>query len=210
MKSNVFDLSRTILEKEKNMNINDSCIKFASGEIILTNKLVLSQLELFRNILSDLQILPKINEIDLILEISEEKNFVNKITFIFFYERLKQMHLSLSNVDANYKLKHYQDQVNYILLLDYLTNPKERSSYFFLDIEWHDLFWISLLSTKFPNLHTFFEFTQRKNAYITCISIFRTIALISETEEDNVWNYFGGIYDKYGRVPIHRNKPDNN
>ena len=195
MKINIFDLSRTILEKEKNMNINDSCIKFANGEIFMTNKLVLAQLEIFKNILTDFEILPKINEIDKILEIDEGKNFVNKKIFMFFYERLKKMYLLCSKIDLNNKLEQYQEQVNYILLLDYLTNPEERPPVLFQDIDWHDLFWISLLSTKFQNIHTYFDWDKRKNAYVKCLSILRTHALISEKEEDVVWDYFGWEHD---------------
>ena len=192
---NVFNRSIAIMEKARNMNINDSCIKFANGEVFLTNKLVLSQLELFKNIFTDLPTLSKINGRDIVLEIDEGRNFINEITFDFFYERLKRMYFPYLDINKK-KLKQYQEQRQYILLLDYLTNPGERQEVLYYGIVWHDLFWVSLLSIKFPNICTFFDRSKRTNGYIRCSAVLNCVptsnylSKLDDKEDKEVYDYF--------------------
>ena len=192
----VFTIATSILDKEKSINIADSCIKFASGKIFLTNKAVLLQLELFKNISNDLSNFPKINELDIVLEINEGKNFVNEITFIFFYERLKKIYFARSPINYDLQINHYQEQLNYIYLIDYLTNPVERNELFFLDIVWHELFWVNLLSIQFPNISTFFNRNDLMLGYCKSIKVIESETNISEQQEDDIKNYFG-YYFKY-------------
>lgn len=192
MSRNVRDLATIIWKNALKINEYDSCIHFANGEIFLTNKLILSQISFFKNIINDPAItLPKKEGIDVVLYVDEEHNYINEMTFSFFYERLKEMNLSHG---LKLTLTEYLDQLNYILLLDYLTDPLERPNIFFENIKWNNMLWIGLLSINFQNLNMFFNESERYNGLQECIQILNYN--LSDEMDRDVKKYFGNPRNK--------------
>lgn len=55
----------------------------------------------------------------------------------------------------------WNDQYEYIKLLDYLTDPKERLDFQLLtDITWTNMLWMQILSNRFDKMKYFFTLQQ--------------------------------------------------
>lgn len=168
---NISNIAASFLKKRETFNVSDCCVKFVDDEIYPTNKNILSQLEIFRNILQDNPDLPKKDGKDIVFIVDEWQKYINVTSFSFFYERLRTMYLPYLKIQK--KMDYYMDQLDYIMLIDYFTNPGERKD-LLQGIDWDKLFWIGLISKNFMYLDTFFDTVTLSRGYTQCLAFFST------------------------------------
>jgi hypothetical protein len=138
-------------------NPSNATIKFSNGKQMKVHLEVLQQLKFFRTILYDCG---KIR----VFEMTNE--YVNEITFDYLYAKLVKKFCLRHDIKF---IDKAQDQLNYMRMLDYLTDPDERNG--LLDgIFFKEIFWIGLVSIQLQNIETFFTRIQLKNGYDICLS----------------------------------------
>ena len=93
----------------------------------------------------------------------------NKKVFSFLYEKLKQQFLKTIKISLT--LDDPIDQLEYVKLLDYLTDPNERPV-LLKDIEFSGMFWVGMVTNQIGNVETFFndhELDKGFKSFIACM-----------------------------------------
>lgn len=168
-KLRIFDLVSVYMDKEVDLKKSpDACILFSNGQYFFVHICVLKQLQFFNNILLDLSNCSfcKHNDLPIILE-CDASQYINQTSFSFLYNHLRNRYIDCIGF-INSPLVEYNDQIDYVKTIDYLTDPNERIG-LLSGIEWTEMFWIKLVALKFENLHTFFDNNTLRNGYKACI-----------------------------------------
>ena len=155
---------------------------------------VIKQLQFFNNILLDVSnsSFCKHNDVPIILECDTSLRYINKKSFTFLYNGLRNRYLGCAGFFfGNSPLIYYDDQIDYLNTIDYLTDPDERND-LLLDIQWCKAFWIKLVALKYPNLPTFFDTDTLKKGYYICKY---TLPLSGNPEWDGQLRSFFGIVE---------------
>ena len=193
-KQNVFDIASMFFNKKSSLEEpHDACILFSNGEYFFVHTCVLKQLQFFNNILLDLPNCSfcKHNDLPIMLECNTALQCINQTSFSFLYNHLRNRYLGCIGF-INSPLVEYNDQINYIKTIDYLTDPNERDN-LLSDIKWTEAFWINIVVLKYPNLHTFFDrYTLDKGCQV-CIE---KLAISNSSPEfiEQLRSFFGVKY----------------
>ena len=153
----------------------DVGVRFSNGKILLFQRIVLRQIKFFSELFDSGLELPIIDGTPIVLDIDESKNYINETVFLFFCDKLKEQlyddifdaFIINTPIPSKTELDTPIDQLNYIKLLDYLTDPNEREN-LTENIKWCDLFWMGILEEKISNLKTFFDVAILLDAYNVC------------------------------------------
>ena len=145
----IFNFAKRAWDKLAYINgKTDFTIKFADNDIFLTHAEILKELRYFKTIISDTEC----EYLD--FNIEGTKSFTKKI-FTFLYERLVKK-FSVTGYDCLLRLDNPVDQLDYIKMLDYLTDPLERYELTY-GIEFSSMFWVGMVVNNIANVKTFFN-----------------------------------------------------
>ena len=157
------EFAKQIWQKQVYLNGKpDFQIKFSDGEIFYAQTEILKQLAYFKDAFND----TKCTSLDFGTE--PTTSFTKKV-FSFLYDKLKQQFLRSFNTSLT--LDDPIDQLEYIKLLDYLTDPNERPV-LLKDIEFSGMFWVGMVTNQIGNVETFFndhELDKGFKAFIACM-----------------------------------------
>ena len=127
----------------------DFTIKFANSDIFLAHTDILKELQYFKTIISD----TKCEHLD--FNIGGTKTFTKRV-FTFLYERLVREFSKPTRYDCLSSLDNAVEQMEYIKMLDYLTDPVERPG-LTRYIIFEKMFWVGMVVNNVANVKTFFD-----------------------------------------------------
>ena len=176
------------------MTPGDVGVRFSNGNILCFHRVIFKQIKFFSELFNSGLELPVIDGIPIALDLDSSREYISVNIFLFFYSKLEEQYsdavFDAFNIggyirtDAN--LDAPIDQLNYIKLLDYLTDPDERKN-LTNNIYWWDLFWMGILEEKISNLKTFFDVKTLVDAYDVCCEL---VPGATEDEKNEVKNFF--------------------
>lgn len=187
----------------------DIGVRFSNGKMLRFHSFVLKQIKFFAELFNSGLELPIIDGIPIVLDLDSSRDYISINIFLFFYYRLEEQYSDTvfdafnirGYIGIDAKLDSPIDQLNYIKLLDYLTDPDEREN-LTNSIYWYDLFWMGILGEKNSNLKTFFDIKTLVDAYNVCC---RLVPEITEDDKNEIKNFFGinnlDIIDAINEVP---------
>ena len=176
--SNISSCASEILRKFENASVPNVTIIFPGDFSLGIQKGVLMQLTFFKSMFDD-----KI--VTTTIDMSKQKEFSNKKAFMHIYEKLKERTPEFVRLDDNKKrtkLIEYSDQMDYVKLVNYVSDPKERYA-LMDDIKFSSLFWVNLVAMKFENITTFFTSKQLEDGYRCCFRAFCSIGIMGDSQE---------------------------
>lgn len=216
---NIFDLSESILRNLIGTTSNQStsiwhgltlpeqrcdiCIKINDGTIFYAQKIVLQQLKFFESIFEDQYEMEYTYNSDreAIAIIPIQNDYLDNYVFYLLYARLKNNLLSDKKKENIPILYDSLEQIKYINLIDYLTDPCERNG-LLSSIEWTDVFWVMLITRKFQNLDTFFNKGELSNGYELSAAFLNSRIKLTKNQFSELGVFFGIDYTYILKVAI--------
>lgn len=140
------------------------------------------QLKFFANIFNDSEL--EKYECKPIINILAVADCFDTNTFSFLYNRLQNNLLIETS-----KLTDPVEQIKYINIIDYLTDPDERAQ-LLSNIEWSNIFWVKLFVNNFNNLDKFFNKKELYHGYKSSLLYMNSINKVTDKQICELGNFF--------------------
>ena len=182
MNLTIFDMALDFMTEKSQAYQHDMTIQFPNLDIIYVSLPVIQQLDFFIFVSSsDIDKTVDSDGKQVFCFVQNELYFPTLKFFSFFYNRLIQTFIkkipSKTTTEEEkdvFDMCCWNDQLEYIKLLDYLTDPKERFDFGLLtNIKWSDNLWIHFLTNKFDKIEYFFTLQQRTDGCRICVKLLK-------------------------------------